>query len=57
MNGGFMLSTVLLIILVLLVLGTIPVWPYSRKWGYFPGSIFGLIFIIVLILVLMGRFP
>lgn len=52
-----MLSTILLIVLVLLVLGTIPVWPYSRSWGYFPGSIFGVIFIIVLILVLMGKFP
>ena len=50
-----MLSTILLIILVLLVLGTIPVWPYSRNWGYLPGSIFGLIFIIILILVLMGK--
>jgi hypothetical protein len=52
-----MLSTILLIVLVLLVLGTIPIWPYSRKWGFFPGGIFGLIFLIVLILVLMGKFP
>ena len=51
-----MLGTILLVLLVLLVLGTIPSWPYSRGWGYYPSGILGVIFVIVLILVLTGRF-
>ena len=50
-----MLSTVLLVVLVLLVLGAIPSWPYSRDWGYYPSGGLGLILIIVLILALTGR--
>jgi hypothetical protein len=50
-----MLGTILLIILILLLLGAMPAWPYSRSWGYYPSSGLGLILIIVLILVLMGR--
>ncbi len=50
-----MLGTVLLIILILLLLGALPSWPYSRGWGYYPSGGLGLILIIVLILVLMGR--
>jgi Protein of unknown function (DUF3309) len=46
---------VLLIILLLLVLGALPTWPYSGEWGYYPSSGLGLVLIIVLILVLMGR--
>lgn len=49
------LGTILLIVLVLLVIGALPTWPYSRNWGYMPGGIIGLILIIVLILFLMGR--
>ncbi len=49
------MGTILLIILVLLLLGAIPAWPYSRNWGYAPGGGLGLILIIVLVLVLMGR--
>ena len=49
------MGTILLIILVLLLLGAIPAWPYSRGWGYGPTGGLGLILIIVLILVLMGR--
>jgi hypothetical protein len=45
----------LLIILIVLVLGLLPAWPYSAGWGYYPSGGFGLILIIVLILVLMGR--
>ena len=51
-----MLGTVLLIILILLVIGAIPSWPYSRGLGYAPSGVVGLILIIVLILVLTGRF-
>lgn len=49
------LSTILLIILVLLLLGAIPTWPYSRGWGYYPSGILGLLIVILLILLLMGR--
>ena len=49
------LGTILLIILVLLLIGAIPNWPYSTGWGYYPSSGIGIILIIVLILVLMGQ--
>jgi hypothetical protein len=45
----------LLIVLLLLVLGALPTWPYSAEWGYYPSSGLGLVFVIVLILALMGR--
>ncbi len=47
--------TMLLIILVLLLIGALPTWPYSSSWGYYPSGGLGLVLIIVLILVLMGR--
>lgn len=50
-----MLGTILLIILVLLVLGALPTWPYSNQWGYYPSGGLGLLLVIVLILVLLGR--
>lgn len=50
-----MLSTILIIILILALVGAIPVWPYSKNWGYFPGGTVGLILLILLILSLMGR--
>jgi hypothetical protein len=49
------MSTILLIILVLLVLGALPTWPYSTGWGYYPSGGLGLALVILLILVLMGR--
>jgi len=49
------MSTILLIILVLLLIGAIPSWPYSRNWGYGPSGILGVVVIILLVLVLMGR--
>ena len=49
------MSTILLIVLVLLLVGALPTWPYSSGWGYFPSGSLGLVVIIVLILVLMGR--
>ena len=49
------MSTILLIILVLLLVGALPSWPYSSSWGYYPSGGLGLIVIIVLVLVLMGR--
>ncbi len=49
------LGTVLLIVLILVLIGALPSWGYSRNWGYFPSGGIGLIVVIVLILVLMGR--
>lgn len=49
------LGTILLIILLLIVLGALPSWPYSRGWGYYPSGGVGLVLVVVLILVLMGR--
>ena len=49
------LGTILLIILVLLLIGAIPAWPYSSGWGYGPSGILAVILVILLILVLMGR--
>jgi len=50
-----MLSTILIVILILLLIGAIPNWGYSRSWGYFPSGIVGVVLVIVIILVLMGR--
>jgi Protein of unknown function (DUF3309) len=47
--------TILLIVLVLLLIGALPTWPYSSGWGYFPSGGLGLVLVIVLVLVLMGR--
>ena len=49
------LGTILLIILILILIGSLPTWPYSAGWGYYPSSGLGLVVIIVLILVLLGR--
>jgi hypothetical protein len=49
------LGTILLIILILILLGSIPAWPYSRRWGYGPSGIIGIILVIVIILTLVGR--
>lgn len=48
------LGTILIVILVLILLGAVPAWPYSRGWGYGPSSILGLLLVVVLILMLMG---
>ena len=50
-----MLSTVLIIILILILLGAFPSWPYSRGWGYGPSGVVGLILAILLILLLLGK--
>jgi len=49
-----MLSTILIILLILLLVGALPVWPYSRRWGYWPGGLVGLLLVILLILFLAG---
>jgi hypothetical protein len=50
-----MLGTILIIILILLVVGALPTWGHSKSWGYFPSGGLGLILIILIVLVLMGR--
>jgi hypothetical protein len=50
-----MLGTILLIILILLLLGALPTWPYSSGWGYYPSGGLSLVLIIVVVLLLMGR--
>ncbi len=49
------LTTILIIVLILILLGAIPAWPHSSVWGYGPSGIVGVILVILLILVLMGR--
>lgn len=49
------LSTILLIVLVLLLVGALPTWPHSSSWGYYPAGGLGLVVLILLILLLMGR--
>jgi len=48
------LGTLLLIVLIVLLLGALPSWPYSRGWGYYPSGIFGIVLLVVLILLFMG---
>jgi uncharacterized protein DUF3309 len=50
-----MLGTILIIVLILLLVGALPTWPYSSGWGYYPGGGLGVVLIIVLVLLLMGR--
>ncbi len=49
------MGLILIIILVILLLGAFPAWPYSRGWGYYPSGTLGLILVIILILFLLGR--
>ena len=49
------MGTILIILLILLLIGALPSWGYSRAWGYFPSGGLGLILIIIVILVLLGR--
>ncbi|WP_374300039.1 DUF3309 family protein [Ferrovibrio sp.] len=49
------LGTILLIILIILLIGAAPTWPYSSGWGYYPSGGIGILLIIVIVLLLMGR--
>jgi hypothetical protein len=49
------MSTILLLVLIVLLVGALPTWPYSRNWGYGPGGLFGLAALIVLILLFTGH--
>jgi hypothetical protein len=50
-----MLGTILLILLILVLVGALPTWPYSQQWGYFPSGGIGLVLVIVLLLFATGR--
>jgi hypothetical protein len=50
-----MLGTILLVVLILLLLGALPAWPYSSGWGYYPSGGLGLVLVIVIVLLLVGR--
>jgi hypothetical protein len=50
-----MLSTILIVVLILMLLGAVPQWPHSRKWGYYPSGGLGLLLLIIVILALLGR--
>jgi len=49
------LGTILLILLILVLVGAVPTWPYSRSWGYGPSGIVGVIVIVLIVMLLMGR--
>jgi len=49
------MGTILLIVLILLLVGALPTWPYSNGWGYYPSGGLGLVVLVVIILVLAGR--
>ncbi len=49
------MGTVLIIVLILLLVGALPSWPYSSGWGYYPSGGLGLVLIIIIVLALMGR--
>ena len=50
-----MLGTILLIILIILLIGALPTWPYSRGWGYYPTGTLTTILVVVIVLMLLGR--
>ena len=49
------IGTILLIILILILVGALPSWPYSRGWGYYPSGIAGIVVVVLIVLLLMGR--
>lgn len=49
------MGTILLILLILLLIGALPTWPYSSGWGYYPSGGLGLVLIVIIVLLLMGR--
>lgn len=49
------MSTILLMVLILLLVGAFPAWPHSRSWGYFPSGILGILLIVLIVMLLTGR--
>ena len=54
-GGGQHMNTILFVVLILLLIGALPTWPYSASWGYYPSGGLGLVLLILLILALTGR--
>lgn len=50
-----MLSTILILVLLIMLIGAIPTWPHSREWGYAPSGLLGTVLLILVILVLLGK--
>lgn len=50
-----MLGTVLLVVLILMLFGSLPTWPHSKSWGYYPSGGLGLLLVILIVLLLLGR--
>jgi hypothetical protein len=51
------MSTILFIVLIVLLLGALPTWPYSANWGYYPSGLLGLVLLVVVVMLLTGRLP
>jgi hypothetical protein len=49
------LGTILLVVLILMLIGAFPAWPHSKSWGYYPSGALGLVVVVLLILILLGR--
>ena len=49
------MTTILIVILILILIGALPTWPYSRGWGYGPTGLVGVLLIVLLVLLLLGR--
>ena len=49
------ISTIVIIVLILVLIGAVPAWPHSRSWGYGPSGILGVVLVVVVVLLLMGR--
>jgi hypothetical protein len=49
------ISTILLVLLIIILIGALPAWPYSGSWGYYPSSGVGLVLLVLVILILLGR--
>jgi hypothetical protein len=54
-ENNMSIGTILLIILILALIGAFPTWPHSRSWGYYPSGIVGIVVLIVIVMLLMGR--
>jgi hypothetical protein len=52
-----MLGTILLVVLILMLIGSVPAWPHSRSWGAYPSGGIGLVLLIIVILILLGKLP
>jgi VIT1/CCC1 family predicted Fe2+/Mn2+ transporter len=50
-----MLGTIILVLLILMLIGALPAWPHSRSWGYYPSSGVGLLLVVLVVLLLLGR--